>query len=76
MRGQPLGRLVVASVAMIALGYPGEIAATDGARHMWGQLSTVPFVQKDIIDRVALLASRAKGSPAQQVPSAAEMRQP
>lgn len=38
-------------------------------------LSTVPFVQKNIIDRVALLASRAKGSPAQQVPSAAEMRQ-
>jgi bacteriorhodopsin len=36
-------KLVVASVAMIALGYPGEVAAETGGRVMWGLLSTVPF---------------------------------
>lgn len=44
VRGKLMTKLVIASVAMIALGYPGEIASTSGARHMWGQLSTVPFV--------------------------------
>jgi bacteriorhodopsin len=36
-------KLVVASVAMIALGYPGEVATETGGRVMWGLLSTVPF---------------------------------
>jgi bacteriorhodopsin len=40
-----VARLVVAAVAMIALGYPGEIAAADSsARTMWGVLSTIPFL--------------------------------
>ena len=40
-----LVRLIVAAVAMIALGYPGEIAATDSAaRTVFGILSTLPFL--------------------------------
>jgi bacteriorhodopsin len=38
-------RLTIAAVAMIALGYPGEIAAADSsARTVWGVLSTLPFL--------------------------------
>jgi len=38
-------RLTIAAVAMIALGYPGEIAAADSsARTIWGVLSTLPFL--------------------------------
>jgi bacteriorhodopsin len=38
-------RLSIAAVAMIALGYPGEIAAADSsARTVWGVLSTLPFL--------------------------------
>ena len=39
-------RLVPASAAMIALGYPGEIApATEtGTQVLWGVLSTIPFL--------------------------------
>ena len=38
-------RLSIAAVAMIVLGYPGEIAAADdSARTLWGVLSTIPFV--------------------------------
>lgn len=44
VRGSLMTRLVIAAVAMIALGYPGEIAATSDMRHMWGLLSTVPFL--------------------------------
>lgn len=40
-----LVRLSVAAVAMIALGYPGEIAAADSAtRTLFGILSTLPFL--------------------------------
>lgn len=40
-----IARLSVAAVAMIALGYPGEIAAADSsARTVWGVLSTLPFL--------------------------------
>ncbi len=40
-----LVRLTVAAVAMILLGYPGEIAAADSsARTVWGVLSTIPFL--------------------------------
>jgi len=38
-------RLSVAAVAMIALGYPGEIAAADSsARTLWAVASTIPFL--------------------------------
>lgn len=40
-----IARLSIAAVAMIALGYPGEIAAADStARTVWGVLSTIPFL--------------------------------
>ena len=37
-------RLVPASAAMIALGYPGETSADQGTKIMWGVLSTIPFL--------------------------------
>ncbi len=37
-------RLVPASAAMIALGYPGEVSADQGEKIMWGVLSTIPFL--------------------------------
>ncbi|MEP6853768.1 MAG: bacteriorhodopsin-like [bacterium] len=37
-------KLVPASALMIALGYPGEIASSTGARIVWGVLSTIPFL--------------------------------
>lgn len=39
-----ISRLVPASAAMIILGYPGEIAAENGPKMMWGALSTIPFI--------------------------------
>lgn len=39
-----LYKLVPASALMILLGYPGEIADSDGARTLWGLLSTIPFL--------------------------------
>lgn len=40
-----LVRLSIAAVAMIALGYPGEISAADSsARTMWAVASTIPFL--------------------------------
>ncbi len=39
-----LWKLVPASALMILLGYPGEIAASTGARAVWGGLSTIPFL--------------------------------
>jgi bacteriorhodopsin len=40
-----LVRLTIAAVAMIALGYPGEVAAADSVtRTVFGVLSTIPFV--------------------------------
>jgi len=43
-RGPLMAKLVIASVAMIALGYPGEVAAENGPRSVWGFVSTIPFV--------------------------------
>jgi bacteriorhodopsin len=43
-RGPLMAKLVIASVAMIALGYPGEVAADNGPRSVWGFVSTIPFV--------------------------------
>ena len=38
-------RLTIAAVAMIVLGYPGEILdADDSMRTVWGVLSTIPFL--------------------------------
>ncbi|MFN3267024.1 MAG: bacteriorhodopsin-like, partial [Deinococcales bacterium] len=37
-------RLVIAALAMIALGYPGEISLDTGTRLLWGTLSTIPFI--------------------------------
>ena len=39
-----LTKLVIASVLMIALGYPGEITTDTGPRLLWGTLSTIPFL--------------------------------
>ena len=39
-----LFKLIPAATAMILLGYPGEIAASNGPRIVWGLLSTVPFL--------------------------------
>jgi bacteriorhodopsin len=39
-----VNRLVPAAVAMIALGYPGEISTDDGTKILWGVLSTIPFL--------------------------------
>ena len=39
-----LGKLTIAAVLMIALGYPGEISSDAGTRWLWGWLSTVPFL--------------------------------
>ncbi len=43
-RGGLTTRLVVAAAAMIALGYPGEIATTTTMRAVFGALSTIPFL--------------------------------
>lgn len=42
--GPLLTKLVIAAAFMIGLGYPGEIATSDGTRALWGFLSTIPFV--------------------------------
>ncbi|WP_434995579.1 bacteriorhodopsin-like [Arthrobacter sp. Ld5] len=39
-----LWKLIPAATLMILLGYPGEISTTDGARVLWGVLSTLPFL--------------------------------
>ncbi len=44
IRGPLMAKLVVAAALMIALGYPGEVAATSGERALWGTLSTIPFI--------------------------------
>lgn len=37
-------RLGLLAALMIVLGYPGEVASTNGARWMWGILSMIPFL--------------------------------
>lgn len=37
-------RLAFAAALMIVLGYPGEIAADNGTRALWGTLSSIPFL--------------------------------
>ena len=43
-RSSLVGRLVIAAVLMIVLGYPGEVASDVTTRLIWGTLSTIPFV--------------------------------
>lgn len=43
-RGGLTARLVVAAAAMVALGYPGEIATTATTRFIWGVAATIPFL--------------------------------
>ena len=42
-RGGLIGRLVIATVLMIATGYVGEVSPTITGRAIWGAVSTVPF---------------------------------
>ena len=44
MRGPMMAKLVIASVLMVALGYPGEVATDMSSRAVWGAASTVPFL--------------------------------
>lgn len=37
-------RLATAAALMVILGYPGEIAADNGTRALWGFISSIPFV--------------------------------
>lgn len=66
-------RLSLATVAMIALGYPGEIASDSNIRMIWGTISTLPFiyilyvlwaelslVEQDMPKRVARLVRSSK----------------
>jgi bacteriorhodopsin len=66
-------RLALATVAMIALGYPGEIATDSTTRVIWGTISTLPFiyilyilwaelslVEQDMPKRVAVLVRNSK----------------
>ena len=43
-RSSLLTKLIPASVLMIALGYPGEIAVGTAPKMIWGALSTIPFI--------------------------------
>ena len=43
-RASLLTKLIPASALMIALGYPGEIAAETAPKMIWGALSTIPFL--------------------------------
>ena len=43
-RGGLITKLVIASILMIATGYPGEVAESTSARLIWGFISTIPFV--------------------------------
>ena len=44
VQSQLLVRLIPASVLMIALGYPGEVALEVAPKLVWGALSTIPFL--------------------------------
>ena len=42
-RGGMMAKMVIASVLMIGLGYPGEVSADMATRAIFGTLSTIPF---------------------------------
>lgn len=43
-RGRMTFTLAIAAALMVILGYPGEIAADNGTRALWGFISTLPFI--------------------------------
>lgn len=43
IRGPMMTKLIIASVLMIAFGYPGEIESDNMVRGIWGAVATVPF---------------------------------
>jgi len=43
-KGRLTFTLATAAALMVILGYPGEVAADNGTRALWGFLSTLPFV--------------------------------
>ena len=43
VRTPMMAKLIIASVLMIAFGYPGEISADNMTRGVWGAVATVPF---------------------------------
>lgn len=43
VRGPMMTKLIIASVLMIAIGYPGEIESDPTVRGIWGAVSTIPF---------------------------------
>lgn len=43
IRGPMMTKLIIASVLMIATGYPGEIESDNMVRGIWGAVATVPF---------------------------------
>ena len=62
IRGKLMAKLVVASVAMIALGYPGEVSSDMTTRGIWGGLSAVPFAYILYVLWVELTKASAKDS--------------
>ncbi len=67
VRGKLMAKLVVASVAMVALGYPGEVSADMTSRAVWGALSSVPFAYILYVLWVELTKASAKNSEEVQV---------
>jgi bacteriorhodopsin len=68
-----IARLVPASAAMIVLGYPGEIAAENGPKMLWGALSTIPFLYILYVLFVELTKS-LETQPAQVAATVARLR--
>jgi bacteriorhodopsin len=68
-----ISRLVPASAAMIVLGYPGEIAAENGPKMLWGALSTIPFLYILYVLFVELTKS-LETQPAQVAATVARLR--
>jgi bacteriorhodopsin len=60
-------RLATAAALMVALGYPGEIAADNGTRALWGFLSTLPFLY------IVFVLFRELGSAVQRQPGEARV---
>jgi bacteriorhodopsin len=62
-----MAKLVVAAVLMVGLGYPGEIATTNGPRVAWAVASTIPFVYILYVLWVELDKAARNNSPQVQV---------
>jgi len=59
-------KLVLASVVMIATGYPGEISSDMTTRMIWGTVSTIPFIYILYVLWVELSKSLLRQPPAVQ----------